>query len=250
MNSRRRSDTTARAHDQAMAAPGCLVAFVSSWSLVAVGLGAADDARQIVEEAQRRTDAKSQRYEGLLQVFDAKGKISDKRWTFERLGVARRRARRCSASRRRPRSKASRCWSSIIPIARRISGCGRRRSSAIAGLRCRIARRGSSAPTSASRISRSATSISTTTRCSATRRSTARRAGRFESTPKQSEVVAVHAVDRLDSQGQLRVRADRELRQGPGRAAAGLLRHPERPGHLDRAAARDDRPRAAAAARG
>jgi hypothetical protein len=48
---------------------------------------AADDARQIVEEAQRRTDARSQRYEGLLQVFDAKGKVSDKRWTFERLGA-------------------------------------------------------------------------------------------------------------------------------------------------------------------
>lgn len=47
---------------------------------------AADNARQIVEEAQRRTDAKSQHYEGLLQVFDAKGKISDKRWTFDRLG--------------------------------------------------------------------------------------------------------------------------------------------------------------------
>ena len=45
-----------------------------------------EDARQIVEEAERRTDAKSQRYEGLLQVFDAKGKISDKRWTLERLG--------------------------------------------------------------------------------------------------------------------------------------------------------------------
>jgi outer membrane lipoprotein-sorting protein len=52
----------------------------------APGAAAADDARQIVAEAQRRTDAKSQRYEGLLQVFDAKGKISDKRWTFERLG--------------------------------------------------------------------------------------------------------------------------------------------------------------------
>jgi hypothetical protein len=52
----------------------------------AAGLFAADNARQIVEEAQRRTDAKSQRYEGLLQVFDAKGKISDKRWKFERLG--------------------------------------------------------------------------------------------------------------------------------------------------------------------
>jgi hypothetical protein len=47
---------------------------------------AADNARQIVEEAQKRTDAKSQRYEGLLQVFDGKGKISDKRWNIDRLG--------------------------------------------------------------------------------------------------------------------------------------------------------------------
>jgi outer membrane lipoprotein-sorting protein len=47
---------------------------------------AADDARQIVLEAQKRTDATSQRYDGLLQVFDAKGKISDKQWVFERLG--------------------------------------------------------------------------------------------------------------------------------------------------------------------
>lgn len=47
---------------------------------------AAVNARQIVEEAQRRSEAASQRYEGLLQVFDAKGKITDKRWTFERLG--------------------------------------------------------------------------------------------------------------------------------------------------------------------
>src|SRR5438093_7413314 len=58
------------------------VIFVSSWP----NLFAADNARQIVDEAQRRTDAKSQRYEGLLQVFDPKGKISDKRWTLERLG--------------------------------------------------------------------------------------------------------------------------------------------------------------------
>ena len=49
-------------------------------------VAAADDPRQIVVEAQRRTDARSQRYEGLLQVFDAKGKVSDKRWTLERLG--------------------------------------------------------------------------------------------------------------------------------------------------------------------
>jgi outer membrane lipoprotein-sorting protein len=51
-----------------------------------LGHAAAETARQIVDEAQKRTDAKSQRYQGLLQVFDAKGKISDKRWSFERLG--------------------------------------------------------------------------------------------------------------------------------------------------------------------
>jgi outer membrane lipoprotein-sorting protein len=52
----------------------------------AAAAAATDDARTIVQEAQRRSDATSQRYEGLLQVFDAKGKVSDKRWTLERLG--------------------------------------------------------------------------------------------------------------------------------------------------------------------
>ena len=50
-------------------------------------LSAADDPRQIVGESQKRTNATSQRYEGLLQVFDARGKIVDKQWTFERLGA-------------------------------------------------------------------------------------------------------------------------------------------------------------------
>jgi hypothetical protein len=62
---------------------GVVMFFVSSRY---AGAEAADDARRIVEEVQKRTDAKSQRYEGLLQVFDAKGRISDKRWSFERLG--------------------------------------------------------------------------------------------------------------------------------------------------------------------
>ena len=57
---------------------------------VATGLPSAargaDDPRAIVAEAQKRTDSRSQRYEGLLQVFDSKGAISDKRWTFQRLG--------------------------------------------------------------------------------------------------------------------------------------------------------------------
>ncbi len=46
----------------------------------------AQDARSIVAESQRRSDAKSQRYEGILQVFGSKGAIADKRWTMERLG--------------------------------------------------------------------------------------------------------------------------------------------------------------------
>jgi outer membrane lipoprotein-sorting protein len=56
-------------------------------ALLPLAVHGADNARQIVEEAQRRTDAKSHRYEGLLQVFDAKGNIGDKRWTFERIGA-------------------------------------------------------------------------------------------------------------------------------------------------------------------
>lgn len=64
------------------------VCFVASWFAVAGIVGyAAENPREIVAEAQRRTDAKSERYEGVLQIFDAKGKISDKRWTFERIGA-------------------------------------------------------------------------------------------------------------------------------------------------------------------
>src|SRR5215467_12688952 len=44
------------------------------------------DPRQIVEEAQRRTTTQSQRYEGTLQVIDAKSKITEKRWEYDRLG--------------------------------------------------------------------------------------------------------------------------------------------------------------------
>ena len=45
------------------------------------------DPRQIVEEAQRRTNAQSQRYEGTLQVVDAKSKITEKRWQYDRIGA-------------------------------------------------------------------------------------------------------------------------------------------------------------------
>ncbi len=46
----------------------------------------AQDARQIVDEAQKRSRSNSERYEGLLQVINDKGKIADKSWTFTRIG--------------------------------------------------------------------------------------------------------------------------------------------------------------------
>ena len=47
---------------------------------------AADDARLIVAEAQKRTTSKSMRYHGRLTAFDAAGKTTEKRWIFERIG--------------------------------------------------------------------------------------------------------------------------------------------------------------------
>lgn len=54
--------------------------------LLVSGVARAQDARQIVAEAQKRTEAASQQYGGILQVVDDKGKITEKRWQFARLG--------------------------------------------------------------------------------------------------------------------------------------------------------------------
>jgi outer membrane lipoprotein-sorting protein len=42
--------------------------------------------RQIVDEAQRRATSQSQRYEGTLQVIDAKNRTTEKRWIYDRTG--------------------------------------------------------------------------------------------------------------------------------------------------------------------
>lgn len=49
---------------------------------------AAQDARSIIAEVQKRAQTNSQRYEGTLEVSDAKRKVSTKRWVYERLGAA------------------------------------------------------------------------------------------------------------------------------------------------------------------
>ena len=61
---------------------------VSLVAALAAGADAADNAQQIVDEAQRRSTTKSERYEGLLESFNAAGKkTSEKRWIFERVGA-------------------------------------------------------------------------------------------------------------------------------------------------------------------
>ena len=59
------------------------------WTPAGTGAGsvaATQDAREIMAEAQRRTDARSQHYEGTLRVIDSKSRIADKRWVYDRLG--------------------------------------------------------------------------------------------------------------------------------------------------------------------
>jgi outer membrane lipoprotein-sorting protein len=49
---------------------------------------AAQDPKQILNEAQRRVQATSEHYQGSLQVIDAKGKSTEKQWTYDRIGSA------------------------------------------------------------------------------------------------------------------------------------------------------------------
>ncbi|NOT25486.1 MAG: outer membrane lipoprotein-sorting protein [Acidobacteria bacterium] len=64
---------------------GLLSSTLSSFT-ASSSTGDEGDARTIMEESQRRSEAKFYRYDGLLQSFDNKGKITDKRWTFDRVG--------------------------------------------------------------------------------------------------------------------------------------------------------------------
>jgi len=71
-------------------APPVTVEPASEYLSTAVGAIAGTDdevdARTIMEESQRRSEARFYRYDGLLQSFDAKNKMTDKRWTFDRVG--------------------------------------------------------------------------------------------------------------------------------------------------------------------
>ena len=160
--------------------------------------------------------AKSQRYEGLLQVFDAKGKIADKRWTFERLGShgQSKAVLRFTAPaevkgvallivNHPDRASDQWMWTPAIERDRRIAL--QDRSTRFFGtdfsfedLEERDVDQYDYALLGEETIDGAP-------------------CWKIQSTPKQTQVVAVHAIDRLDPQGQLRLRPDRELRQGRSR---------------------------------
>jgi Outer membrane lipoprotein-sorting protein len=60
--------------------------FLMVW-LLAAGIAAAQEPRQIMEEAQRRSRSESQHYEGTLEVIGNGNRIATKRWIFDRLGA-------------------------------------------------------------------------------------------------------------------------------------------------------------------
>lgn len=59
---------------------------MNKWIFVLAAAAFAQDARQIVEESQKRNRSNTQQYEGVLQVFNPNGKNSEKRWQFYRSG--------------------------------------------------------------------------------------------------------------------------------------------------------------------
>jgi hypothetical protein len=59
---------------------------VSGWWLLINAAASAQDAHQIVGQSQDRARAKSQRYEGTLEMIGSPSNVSLKRWSYERIG--------------------------------------------------------------------------------------------------------------------------------------------------------------------
>ena len=161
-------------------------------------------------------DAKSQRYEGLLQVFDAKGKITDKRWIRPaRLHGDSKAVLRFTAPaevkgvallvvNHPDRASDQWMWTPAIERDRRIA------------LQDRSTRFFGTDFSFEDLEERDVNQYDYTLIGDETVDGAA--CWRIEAAPARRQGLAVHALDRLDPQGQLRLRADRELHQGPGGA--------------------------------
>lgn len=59
---------------------------VSGFLFLVIGAALAQDPRQILTESQNRSQAKSERYEGTLEMIGSSNNLSLKRWTYQRIG--------------------------------------------------------------------------------------------------------------------------------------------------------------------
>ena len=59
---------------------------MNRWIFALAVASFAQDAKQLVEESQKRNRSNTQQYDGVLQVFNPNGKNSEKRWQFFRSG--------------------------------------------------------------------------------------------------------------------------------------------------------------------
>ncbi len=50
-------------------------------------LACGQTAQEVMQEVQKRSESNSQHYEGTLKVIDAKNKITEKRWVYDRMGA-------------------------------------------------------------------------------------------------------------------------------------------------------------------
>jgi hypothetical protein len=55
--------------------------------LLGASLASAQSALEVMQEVQKRSESNSQHYEGTLKVIDAKSKVTEKRWIYDRMGA-------------------------------------------------------------------------------------------------------------------------------------------------------------------
>src|SRR5271168_173073 len=62
------------------------LARMAAFALLLTSTVWAQTALEIAEKSQQRARSQSEHYEGTLQVIDARKKVTEKRWTFDRIG--------------------------------------------------------------------------------------------------------------------------------------------------------------------
>ena len=198
------------------------------------------DARAIVEESQRRSEARFYQYDGLLQSYDTNNTVTEKRWMFDRQGShgQSKSVLRFTAPpevkgvalliyNHPERASDQWMWTPAIERDRRIA------------FQDRSTRFFGTDFTFEDLEERDVDQYDHTMLGADTVDGAA--CWKIQSTPKKTRSSQVHALDRLDPERQLHDRTARQLRQGRRRPPAAVVEPREHPGHLDGATPRHDR---------